>query len=64
MENFSLIKYKWEHGIYDLNKMISLVNQKQINKEDFINITGYNFDGLNKAFESLQLKKEKNQVII
>lgn len=59
MENFSLIKYKWEYGIYSLDKMISLVQQNQINKKDFFTITGYNFDGLNKVFERQAVEKRK-----
>lgn len=46
MESFEMIKYKWEHGIYDITHMINLVIFEEINKEQFFEITRFNYDGL------------------
>lgn len=47
MDSKDLILYKWEQGIYELKDMIRLVQQKIISKEEFFEITRYNFDGVN-----------------
>ena len=43
MESYSLIKYKYETGIYSLRRMCQLVDMQWINKNDFHSITGYNY---------------------
>jgi hypothetical protein len=46
MESFEMIKYKWENGIYDLTHMINLVIFEEISKEQFFEITRFNYDGV------------------
>ena len=46
MESFEMIKYKWEHGIYDITHMINLVIFEEINKEQFFFFFLFNYDGL------------------
>ena len=46
MENKDLIQYKWEQGVYQLKDMVKIVQEKIITKEDFFNITRYNFDSI------------------
>lgn len=44
----TLIKYKWQTGVYRIQDMIELVKKEMINKEEFFNITRYNYDGVKK----------------
>lgn len=46
MESKNLIIYKWEHRVYDLKNMIKLVEDNIITKDDFLDITRYNYDGV------------------
>lgn len=46
MQTIELIQYKWDHGIYDLQYMVNLVYKERITKEQFFDITRYNFDGI------------------
>lgn len=46
MENYNLIKYKWQHGIYKIKDMIEFVNHKTLTKQQFFEITRYSYDGL------------------
>ena len=46
MDNYIIIEYKWEHGIYDLKDMINLVQNKILSKQQFFEITRYNYDGV------------------
>lgn len=39
MEDINLVKYKWEHGVYALKQMITLVQQGFLTEEDFFDIT-------------------------
>ena len=48
-ESISLIAYKYRIGAYTLEDMIELVEKGFITKEDFFNITRYNFDGVKKT---------------
>ncbi len=48
MQSVELIKYKWEHGVYKLSYMVSLVYSNVISRDQFFNITGYSFDGVIK----------------
>lgn len=41
-----IIKHKWDHGVYTLEDMINLVKNGNITKEEFFNITRYNYDGV------------------
>ena len=46
MQDIELIRYKWQQGVYDVEDMIDLVCKKIITKDQFFNITRYNFDGI------------------
>ena len=46
MESVSVIQYKWKVGVYDLKDMIKMVKDGIINKDEFFDITRYNFDGV------------------
>ena len=48
IENFHLIKYKYEVGVYTLKYVFILVETGQITKEQFHEITRYDFDGVKK----------------
>lgn len=43
MESYTLIKYKWDRGVYDLEKMKQLVQKNEITKEEFFEITRYTY---------------------
>ncbi len=60
MESKNTIIYKWEHRVYDLRDMAKLVQNNIITKEEFFDITRYNFDGIAKKY----LKKRKFYGII
>jgi len=52
MEDYKiLIQHKWIHGIYSLKDMISFVKDGTLTKEDFFEITRYNYDGIMKSYE-------------
>ena len=46
MNSRNLIIYKWEHKVYDLQDMVKLVQDSVITKDDFFDITRYNYDGV------------------
>ncbi len=56
MESFSLIKYKWESGVYTLKEMIQLVKQQELSQQQFFDITRYNYDNIKQSDKAL--KKE------
>lgn len=45
-ESYNLIKYKFEMGIYSIDKMIELVENNQITEYEFKFITSYNYKGI------------------
>ena len=49
VESLTLIKHKWELGIYELVDMMNLVIENKITKQDFFEITRYNYDGVLKT---------------
>ena len=49
MENYNLIKYKFEMGVYSLEQMCEFVEQNLITEEDFHYITSYNYQGIKKC---------------
>lgn len=49
VESLTLIKNKWELGIYELVDMMNLVLENKITKQDFFEITRYNYDGIIKT---------------
>ena len=55
-ESFLLIKNKYEMGAYDLEDLLNMVENKIINKEEFFDITRFNYDGLKS-----RIKKSKDQ---
>lgn len=48
MNNYNLIKYKWEHGVYKIKDMIQLVNNGTLSKQQFFEITRYDYYGIRK----------------
>ena len=46
MEDISLIRYKWEQGVYGLKEMVNLVRKNVINEEEFFDITRYVYSGV------------------
>lgn len=50
MESLQLIQYKYHNGVYDLKDMIKLVEKQIISKQQFFEVTRYNFDGVIKNY--------------
>lgn len=50
-ESYNLIKYKFDMGVYSLEKMIELVKESQIDEKDFKWITSYNYNEIKKMAE-------------
>lgn len=48
MEDIILIEYKWNSGVYQLKDMIKLVEDQKLTKQEFFDITRYNYDGVTK----------------
>ena len=48
MKDTILIEYKWNQGIYELKDMIELVKDQKLTKQEFFDITRYNYDGVTK----------------
>ena len=48
MESLTIIKYKWETGVYGLKEMSKLVQLKKISEDEFFKITGYSYKGLHE----------------
>lgn len=44
LQSKNAIKYKWEHGAYNIKDMIKLVKKENITKEDFFIITRCHYD--------------------
>lgn len=44
MESKELITYKWQQGVYSLSDMVILVKYNKISKEQFFEITRFNYD--------------------
>lgn len=42
----TLVKYKWQTGVYKIQDMLKLVKDEIISKQDFFKITRYNYDGI------------------
>lgn len=49
VESLTLIKHKWELGVYELADMMNLVVENKITKQDFFEITRYNYDSIIKT---------------
>jgi hypothetical protein len=50
-ENYHLIEYKFNTGIYSLEKMCEFVQNHNISEEDFHFITSYNYKAINNGCE-------------
>ena len=48
MEDIILIEYKWNSGVYQLKDMIKLVEDQKLTKQEFFDITRYNYNGVTK----------------
>lgn len=59
MESKNIIIYKWEHRVYDLKDMTKLVEDNIITKDDFFDITRYNYDGV---IDNIICKIRKNML--
>lgn len=46
MEDYDLIVCRWECGAYSLQKMVELVRVGAITKDEFHDITSFNYDGV------------------
>lgn len=46
MDIYIIIKYRWQYGIYGLEDMVGLVENKILSKQQFFEITRYNYDGV------------------
>lgn len=46
MDTYNIIVYKWEHGVFSIEDMIRMVDSKILSKEQFFEITRYNYDGV------------------
>lgn len=49
VESLTLIKHKWELGVYELADMMNFVLENKITKQDFFEITRYNYDSIIKT---------------
>ena len=49
MESQEIIDYKWQNAVYSLDYMINLVKENILTKEEFFEITRFNYDGLLKS---------------
>lgn len=56
MESFSLIKYKWESGVYTLKEMIQLVKQQELSQQQFFDITRYDYNNIKQSDKALKIK--------
>lgn len=50
MESYIVINYKWQTGVYDLKKMIQLVKNNNLTKEDFFEITRKHYDKIKNNY--------------
>ena len=55
MNNYNLIKYKWENGVYKIEDMIQFVKIGILNKQQFFEITRYDYYGIKKIDMSKNL---------
>ena len=46
MDTYMIIQYKWQHGVYELEDMIQFIENKILSKQQFFEITRYNYDGV------------------
>ena len=46
--SLDLLKFKFEHGVFDLKDLVMLVQGELITKEDFVDITRLHYDSINE----------------
>ena len=49
-ESYNLIRYKYEIGVYSLQKMVELVELGWITKEQFHQVTSYSYEGIKEIW--------------
>lgn len=49
MDNYFLVKYKFDMGAYSLDEMILMVEKKLITEEEFRSITSYHYQGIKES---------------
>lgn len=57
MEDLSLIKYKYDVGVYGINILINLVEEQKITYEQFKEITDFDYGGITSS--KMELEKSK-----
>lgn len=50
-EKLYLLKSMWEDGVYSLHQIFDMVKENRITKEEFHDITRYNYQGIKKTRE-------------
>ena len=58
MEDLSLIKYKYDVGVYGINILINLVEEQKITYEQFKEITDFDYGGITSS--KMDLEKTKS----
>ena len=53
-ESLEMMEYKWQQGIYNLQYMMKLVEDKKITKEDFFSITRFSYQGILSTSKTCQ----------
>lgn len=51
----TLIKYKWQTGVYKIQDMLKLVDNEIISEQEFFKITRYNYNGIKKYKNQTEL---------
>ena len=57
MEDLSLIKYKYDVGVYGINILINLVEEQKITYKQFKEITDFDYGGI--TLSKMDLEKTK-----
>ena len=57
MEDISLIKYKYDVGVYGINILINLVKEQKITYQQFKEITAFDYGGITQS--RMKLEKSK-----
>lgn len=57
MEDLSLIKYKYDMGVYGINILINLVEEQKITYEQFKEITDFDYSGVTSSKMGLEKTK-------
>ena len=49
MDTYIIIKYKWQHGAYNLQDMIQFVENKTLSEQQFFEITRHYYNSVTKV---------------